>query len=189
MKMMVEMKLTEQLPLAMELQTQTVRIKDTSGEDALVSRMVTHYKNDRVKEVGMSALQAASNLVSADFPETTKLGGYVFNNCSALASVNIPKVTFVGNGAFASCAALETIELPALSQLYQGAFSNCAKLTKVILRGAAVPTLYGAAFANTPVENGTGYIYVKDELAESYRKATNWSMYANQIKAISALEG
>jgi hypothetical protein len=185
---MVEMKLMEQAPLTMQLQTQTVRVMDHTGEDALVSSTVTHYKNDRVKEIGMSAFQAASQLVCVDLPEVTKLGGYVFNNCPLLARVDAPKVTFVGNGAFANCAALEMIEMPSLTQLYAGAFSGCAKLKAIVLRCGAVPTLYGAAFTNTPIASGTGYIYVKDELAENYRKATNWSMYASQIRPLSALE-
>ena len=44
------------------------------------------------------------------------------------------------------------------------------------------------AFTNTPIESGTGYIYVLDELVDSYKSATNWSTYAEQIKPISELE-
>ena len=162
---------------------------DASSEDSLVSRSVTAYRNDRVQTVGTSAFQGAAALVSVDFAEATKMSAYCFNNCTKLDSVNIPKVTFVGNGAFAGCSSLETIEIPALTQLYTGAFSNCAKLVQVILRCSAVPTLYGATFTNTPIVNGTGYIYVPDELVDSYKTATNWSAHADQIKPLSELEG
>lgn len=41
------------------------------------------------------------------------------------------------------------------------------------------------AFNSTPIANGTGYIYVPDALVNDYKKATNWSVYANQIKPLS----
>lgn len=162
---------------------------DTSVEDSLVTRTLTSYTNNRIKETGQSAMQGATKLVSVDWPELTKLGAYTFNGCSALTTVNVPKVTFVGNGAFASCSRLVTIELPSLTEMYAGAFSNCTKLVKVVLSGSSVATLRGAAFTNTPIVSGTGFIYVPDNLVESYKAATNWVTVASQIKPISELEG
>ncbi len=52
----------------------------------------------------------------------------------------------------------------------------------------AVPTLSNSnAFANTPIAQGTGYIYVPDNLVASFKTATNWSTYASQIKGVSEL--
>jgi hypothetical protein len=42
------------------------------------------------------------------------------------------------------------------------------------------------AFKNTAIANKVGYIYVPDELIEQYKTATNWSVYASQIKPLSA---
>lgn len=36
----------------------------------------------------------------------------------------------------------------------------------------------------TPMKSGTGYIYVPAALVDSYKAATNWSTYADQIRAI-----
>ena len=41
------------------------------------------------------------------------------------------------------------------------------------------------ALYNTPIAKGTGYIYVPDALVNDYKKATNWSVFANQIKPLS----
>lgn len=41
--------------------------------------------------------------------------------------------------------------------------------------------------SGTPIKNGTGYIYVPDNLVEIYKKSTNWSTYASQFKGISEL--
>ena len=40
------------------------------------------------------------------------------------------------------------------------------------------------AFTNTPIKSGAGYIYVPAALVDSYKAATNWSVYADQIRAI-----
>ena len=53
----------------------------------------------------------------------------------------------------------------------------------------AVPKLRNInAFKNTPIEKGTGYIYVPDNLVDSFKIAENWSTYADQIKSINEME-
>ena len=36
----------------------------------------------------------------------------------------------------------------------------------------------------TVIASGTGYVYVPSALVNSYKSATNWSTYADQIRAI-----
>ena len=50
-------------------------------------------------------------------------------------------------------------------------------------------TLSSNVFANSSVASGTGFIYVPDDLVNSYKAHTNWSAYASQIKPLSELEG
>ena len=65
------------------------------------------------------------------------------------------------------------------------AFCGCSKLTTLILRSETMCTLSNTnAFSSTPIESGTGYIYVPRALVDSYKAASNWSTYANQIRAI-----
>ena len=69
------------------------------------------------------------------------------------------------------------------------AFREAGNLTIVVLNCDIVPTLSNSnAFMLTPIAEGLGYIYVKDNLVENYKIATNWSTYADQIKPISELE-
>ena len=70
-------------------------------------------------------------------------------------------------------------------------FINCTTLTAVIIRKSdSICTLTNInAFSGTPIASGTGYIYVPNDLVDSYKAATNWSTYATQIKPISELEG
>ena len=57
----------------------------------------------------------------------------------------------------------------------------------IILSNNQVVTLEKYAFNNSSISTRTGYIYVPDNLVDSYKTATNWSTYANQIKPISEL--
>ena len=41
-----------------------------------------------------------------------------------------------------------------------------------------------SVFTKTPIESGTGYIYVPKALIEDYKVTTNWSVYASQFRAL-----
>ena len=72
-----------------------------------------------------------------------------------------------------------------MSTVGASAFYGCTALASLTLRNTEVVTLAGAtAFTNTPIASGTGYIYVPSDLVDSYKAATNWSTYADQIIAI-----
>lgn len=65
-------------------------------------------------------------------------------------------------------------------------FNGCSSLRALIIHGTEVfPMLNTNMFSSTPIASGTGYVYVPDDLVESYKSATNWSTYADQIKPIS----
>jgi hypothetical protein len=53
------------------------------------------------------------------------------------------------------------------------------------MRRTSVPSLSSTnAFAGTPIESGTGYIYVPAALIDSYKTETNWSAFAAQYRAL-----
>ena len=113
--------------------------------------------------IGRSAFYACSKLTTADFPAATSIGSYAFYACSKLTTADFPAATSIGSYAFNSCSAL----------------------TALILRSGTMATLGGTgAFSSTPINSGTGYIYVPAALVDSYKAASNWSTYANQIRAI-----
>lgn len=95
----------------------------------------------------------------------------------------------IQQAAFRACYDLERVEFTQKVTLVNTAFYYCSALTKVILRSESVCVLkQTGAFSYMPIEDGTGYIYVPDNLVDSYKIATNWSRYADQIKPISELE-
>ena len=88
-------------------------------------------------------------------------------------------------GSFARCSNLAKIDFDVLEEMQDTDFYQCSALTTVIIRSPAVCTMSDSdAFKSTPIESGTGYVYVPAALVDSYKAATNWSVYADQIRAI-----
>lgn len=88
-------------------------------------------------------------------------------------------------GSFYSCSNLAKIDFDVLEEMKSADFYYCSVLTAVIIRSSAVCTMSDSnAFKMTPIASGTGYIYVPAALVDSYKAATNWSVYADQIRAI-----
>ena len=89
------------------------------------------------------------------------------------------------NGSFLGCSNLAKIDFDVLEEMKDADFYLCSALTAVIIRSPAVCTMSDSnAFQSTPIASGTGYIYVPAALVDSYKAATNWSVYADQIRSI-----
>ena len=101
------------------------------------------------------------------------------------------RVTSIGIRALSSCSALTTADFPAVTSIGNYAFNRCSGLTSLVLRSETMATLPNKnAFNSTPIASGTGYIYVPRALlsdtdaTKDYRRATNWSNYAAQFRAL-----
>lgn len=155
-----------------------------------------------------SGVQFGGNkkLHTVNAPKLQQLTNDCFGGCTALKTFNAPNLKEVYNNGLANTA-FEEVEFPALTRLYQTSFKGCSQLKKVkaplssinasvfendelfdtliITNYSNVATLSNVnAFTNTPIANGTGYIYVPAALIEDYKVATNWVTYANQFRAI-----
>lgn len=147
-----------------------------------------------VNTIWTQTFSGCTALETLSLPKLTKIGGQgVFQNCSSLKSIDMPLLEgALGQTSkiFYGCSALESISLPKVTSIPQQSFYNCSKLSQIIV-GTEIDTVCSLAnvnvFTNTPIASGTGYIYVPDGLVDSYKTATNWSTYANQIKGISEL--
>ena len=88
-------------------------------------------------------------------------------------------------GSFMGCSNLAKIDFDVLEEMKDSDFYECSALTAVIIRSPVVCTMSKSnTFHLTPIASGTGYIYVPAVLVDSYKAATNWSVYADQIRAI-----
>lgn len=172
-------------------------IVNTDVEDALITRTITEYSNDRVTALGGHALRNCQNLITADFPNVAVVGEYAFAECYALKSVNIPLAESIGQIAFRYCRAIRKLDLPKVTFIDEYAFRYMRLLTALILRSETMVTLANSnAFEGCCHINGTtmpeynpngdkdGYIYVPSALVDEYKANSIWSGYSSQIRAI-----
>ena len=132
---------------------------------------------------------AGSGVEEVYLPELTTMATYTFANTSKTKTINLPKLGIVQSNGFKSNTGVTTVDLGACTSIYATGFDSCSSLAKLIIRTSSVCTLRNTSgLTNTPIASGTGYVYVPDNLVDSYKGETNWSTYANQIKGLSELE-
>lgn len=136
--------------------------------------------------LGGNAFQLCLQLNYIEAPLVTSIGAFCFSECYSLRKINMPNLTSIPTNAFQWCQNITSEEFSCLTSIGASAFSNCTSLASLTLKSATVVTLENVnAFTNTSIANGTGYIYVPSELVDTYKTATNWTTYADQIVAIS----
>lgn len=141
---------------------------DNTLLNSLIDRSITEISNGEVTSIGYSAFRACKKLKTATFTKATTFYGYTFYECTSLSKLDFNRIDQIRDNVFNGCTALKTL----------------------IIRSSSVCTLmYTNSFTNTPIATSTteGFIYVPDDLVDSYKSATNWSTYASKIKPISDL--
>ena len=115
----------------------------------------------------------------------TIIGRYGLSNCTKLTSVVLPAVQITNANAMLGCSSLTKADFSNLQNIQHSTFYGDKKFVTLIIRTQAVAKLDAtSAFKDTRIASGTGYIYVPSALVDRYKTATNWSTYANQIRAI-----
>lgn len=148
---------------------------------------------DNVTNIYGSAFEGSS-ITSVVIPSSVIINnggqntcGSIFKNCTNLSEITINEGYMkIIPGSFAYKTAINKIDLPrTILIIYYSAFYGCANLKSVLIRNNNCSLNHVNAFENTPIANGTGYIYVPDESVENYKVASNWTQYASQIKPLS----
>lgn len=125
----------------------------------------------------------------ADFPLVTTIGDACFKVASNLTSANLPLITTLPADAFRD-SSIRTADFAVVTNINRTAFTDCTSLEKLIIRTPSVCVIsdISVALRGSKIASGTGYIYVPDNLVDSYKAATNWVTLANQIRGLSELE-
>ncbi len=142
----------------------------------------------KVTDLGSGAF-TTSAIQQADFPLVTTMEGGCFEKATNLTSANLPLVTSLPIDSF-RLSTIQTADFGAVTNINRTAFTDCLNLETLIIRTPSVCVISDISIAlrGSKIASGTGYIYVPDNLVDSYKAATNWVALANQIKPISALE-
>lgn len=180
--------------------------------DSFITREISGaYTNDKVTQIGQYAFANCKELTEINFPQVITIKNYAFRDCSKLSLISFPVVERIEDNAFWNTAIIEgnfpeaihvgfnafntktvtKLDFSKLSRIGQYAFKGATQLDTLILRNSTICALANTTdtFTGTKIAAGTGYIYVPDNLVDSYKTATNWVTFANQIKPISELEG
>lgn len=113
---------------------------------------------------------------------------------SAPRIIDMSGLTFAANadmyGAFQYDSNLEVIILGACNHTSGTTayiFNQCSALKALIIYADEFFITGTNLFYNSGIQNGIGYIYVRDELVDAYKSASGWSAFANRIKPLSEL--
>lgn len=162
-------------------------------------KALTEVDVPNVTSLGNTAFSECDALRNVKLPSLTTIdtrsATSQFKLCPSLESIDMPKLTTVSYGmlngssgvlpAYDRPNKLKVLDLRSCTYIDQFAFQLSCRLTAVILRANQVVTLVNTnALKDTPITNSNGYIYVPSALVDSYKAATNWSTYADKIRAI-----
>ncbi len=164
------------------------KLTSTLGAYAFYERAnVTKIELPNIQYLKERCFYGCENLTTLLLPS---LAGYTYQymaaGCSKLVDVDIHDTSYVSSYSFQNCTSLTKLDLHKVGTIATYAFTGATKLETLIIRTDTVPTLSGTnAFTNTKIKSGgTGYIYVKSALLESFKTATNWSSFSSQFRAI-----
>lgn len=199
---------------ALTLDQMAEEISSISGDDDYLGKLINLQLTELVSATATGTIpgdfqNGNKSLVKIDLPMVTKIGASAFANCGNIAEVNLPNVIEITSNAFNFAWNMADMYFPNLEKITGWGYNFTAtqaqrayfpKLTRMeavigfsradyletfILGASTVCTLNNSnVFENSAISRGTGYIYVPAALVDSYRAATNWSVYAAQIRAI-----
>lgn len=149
---------------------------------------LTSINLPNVTTVGDRAFMQCTSCTSINLPALQTAGQFVFNSMTSLEEAVFPEVTKMSHNCFVSCSNIKKVDFHKITYFGFSIFSGCTNFETLIVRTPSVAQMGSSnLLSNTKIAGGTGYIYVPDDLVDSYKAATNWSNYANQIKGLSEL--
>ena len=151
-----------------------------SQEDAIITRTITTYNNDRLAGIGSYAFYTCDSLTDVNFRQAITVADYAFFGCVALMNVNIPYLTTIGIKAFNNCYSLVKIFISQKDSI--------CRLMDIDTFAGCYHILGTENFQYNRDGLKDGYIYVPASLLSQYKAAENWTTYASQIIGHEYLE-
>lgn len=166
---------------------------------------IENVKIPKINIINDNIFYYCYKLKSVDISNTNRIYGNAFYYCFSLNNIDLSNVSSTSNNAIkdTGIGALvlpnatsigtyavqgkrtSTIDLSKNITINGNKFNGANSLVHLILRSDTLCSFSAtSAFTNTPIVNGLGWIYVPSDLVDSYKSASNWSTYANQIVSL-----
>lgn len=142
-----------------EVKTSSIIIPDT-------------ISNKRVNEIGNSAFENNSKIVSITIPDSvTSIGLWAFSGCTGLTSVAIGNsVTSIGTAAFAGCTGLTNFTIPdSVKSIGDSAFYGCRSLTSINFNGTKAQWNAVSTGSNLVKNAGTSQVNCTDGIVQIWK--------------------
>ena len=145
------------------------------------------YANNTITTLGDYKFYGDDAVTGVNCENLQIVGSNCFYDCDGLYSVYLPGIRSLHSYAFYNCSYLQRVELGEnLQSMENYIFGNCNNLKRVIIRNSSrVPDIGSDLFQNSSITRGTGFVFVPNELIDSYRSHAIWSKYANAIDGIT----
>lgn len=128
-------------------------------------------------KIDSNAFQGTSSLKKLNLPAAVELGGYLFLGASGvLKELVCPNVAKFGFQSICH-SGVEKLDIHVRTSFAASSLSGALK--ELILRASTVSSLGGAVDMTD-----NAFIYVPKAIIEDYKVATNWSVYADQFRAL-----
>ena len=153
---------------------------------------------DSITSINANTFSDCYNLTSDNFHipiNLTQIPNNFLYQCEKITGlINLPSTIKTLSAYCFTSTMIDTVKVNSIIGINSYAFGYCTKLANLVIyanNGASdICSLYNSnALNNTPIANKKGYIYVPDDLVDNYKAATNWSVYASQIKPLSEYIG
>ena len=122
----------------------------------------------------------------------TNIGSLAFENCTGLTKLmwgpsSISSVQNWGYYPFKGCTNITTVDCDVAveivpSHLCYGFSSLTSFIIRNPLKVVSLPST--ETFTNTPIADGTGYVFVPVDLLDSYQSSDAWASFASQFRSI-----
>lgn len=144
-----------------------------------------------------NAFYCCYSLRKAFLPSVSRMAINTLYSCNSLIEFINPTPCYFDTGQhFTGCTILRKVDIyPTFGSMFLNEFQDCKNLKTLIMRGTTIPMAFSTSlFDNSPIaipDDGTevaeedkGYIYVQQDMIESYKSASNWADFAERFRAI-----
>ncbi len=163
----------------------TVEITPDAGKTLSKATAIVNVPTSGGGDSALPSIIARSISGAYTNSDITEVGVYAFFNCNALTSIVFPNVTAIAAYAFQYCNQLALVDFSRIQSTAASSFNADSALRTIILRNSEVaPSTALPGFKKWLTATNDTHVYVPSALVSSYKAASGWSTYADQIRAI-----